>query len=786
MSNVIMVKNSNRTEPNLRKKVFSFIEKLMEDDSLPGLHIEPMVGANDPRARTGRVDHGIRAVLFKITGEGEPSYVFAGAYEHDEAIRIAKTKILYVNPVSGVLELINQQANQVLEEAEWSNHEASFPEPSSPQTETFVEPTSGAPAEAPATYGAPSEVVVETVQESFTNQLVAAGLTPEQLQREIGIDPELTTRALASKSSVEFNSVVESGAVWQGLALLSLQSGKEVAEVVEELRLEVQSHIETDASDKQPSTDKAVIKSFEQHSTQAQFAQVSSAAELEQIIQNGSFDDWRTFLHPEQRKYVRINDPEDPHGIKSKGPYRVSGGAGTGKTVVALHRTKFLYDKSKLSVRIILTTFNRTLADSLHHQLALLDHRIRIVSDLGQPGVLIKGPDAIAAQIWREATREERQYAVSQVLGIFHDVDARHTPPHNNRVWSDAVGKVPNHGLEPELVTPTFLEQEYETVILGNSVTTLAGYIRVPRAGRGTALNRTKRMRLWKIIESYRAEAAVSHTFSFAESLCLAAVILDSRAENGIYAADHVIVDEGQDLSPAHWKLLRALAPQGPDDLFIAEDSHQRIYGQRFPLSRFGIEIRGRARRLRLNYRTTAENLDYAMRMLDGATWEDLENVAETHNYISARSGPKPRLMHFATKSEEYEALAKLLRQWESELDNYGEIGILVRTNSLGQNVVAAMRDRNINVTLIDRNINVSSSPNVMTMFRAKGMEFKKVILFEISEDSVPSGNALADLTEGDRADQQLRERSLLYVASTRARDELVVMWSGNKSHLLP
>lgn len=773
MPSVIMVKNSNRTEPNLRKKVLAFIEKLMEDDTMLGLHIEPIVGSKDPRSRTGRVDHGVRAVLFKITGDKEPSYVFAGAYQHDEAIHIAKNKILYVNPVSGVLELINQQTQQVLN--------TTAPEASAPSPAAVTEETATYQATVPVALTA----TIETVEENFTNRLAAAGYTPDLLQRKIGIDPALTTAALTATNSAELNTIVESGALWQGLAILSLQDGKTVEEVVEELRLQVKSHLAT-TQEKAPSTDQAVIESFEQPSTNVQFAPITSSEELQQIIENGSFDDWRTFLHPEQKIYARVNDPDDPTSIKSKGSYRISGGAGTGKTVVALHRTKFLYDRSKGKTRIILTTFNRTLADSLQNQLTLLDRSLRIANTPGDTGVLVQGPDSLAAQIWREANRQEKQTAVAKVLGTFHDVDAHHTHPHANKAWAHALEKVPDHGLEPELVTPNFLEQEYETVILGNYITTLADYVKVPRAGRGTALNRTKRMKLWKIIESYRAESALDHTFSFAEKLCLAAAILENRAENGHYLADHVIIDEAQDLSPAHWKLLRALVAEGADDLFIAEDSHQRIYGQRFPLSRFGINIRGRARRLYLNYRTTSENLDYAMRMLDGVTWEDLENVAESHKYMSARSGPKPRLMRFASKHEEYEALACLIRQWGNELENPGEIGILVRTNSLGQNVVAAMSDRGINVSLIDRNISDSSSPNVMTMFRAKGMEFRKVILFEVNDEYVPSANALTNVTEGDLEDQQLRERSLLYVASTRARDELVIMWSGQKSPLLP
>ncbi|WP_421084580.1 3'-5' exonuclease [Rothia nasimurium] len=794
MPHITMVKDARRTDPTLRKKVLKFLEMLMSNDATPGLHIEPMINAKDPRARTGRVDDKYRAVLYRIAGGEEAHYVYAGTYNHDEAIRIARTKILYVNPVSGVLELIAQQAEEALNKAEQPNLTSSYTEPQQPAPS---EATTALPTQQPTATEAPvsgSETTQNTtlpgaieVADTFVNQLNRLGYTPDQLQNQIGIDPRYSTPAIAATTSSEFNRIVDEAPVWQGCVLLELQAGEPIEAVIETLTLQIRAEAATYLAEKRPSTDQAVIEAFDQPSTEAEFKTFDDFAELKQVVESGNFDLWRTYLHPEQRKYVRINDPKDPRGIKSKGPYRVSGGAGTGKTVVALHRTKYLYDQNP-NRRIVLTTFNKTLTDVLHDQLNLLDDRIRTVNELGQPGVHVKNTDAIAAAIWRSATDQEKRAAVEKVLGSGRPI-RHHTSTHvsSDSDWKTAIEDAETD-LPDELLTTTFLDTEYVTVILGNLITTSRQYTKVPRPGRGTALNRGQRLALWKIIEFYRNNRDLSEGYTFPELLCLAAVVLQNRSEDtGTYSADHVIVDEAQDLTPAHWLLLRALVPDSQDDLFIAEDSHQRIYGQKFPLSRFGINIRGRARRLRLNYRTTAENLAYAMRMLDPEKWEDLESGEESHQYVSPRSGPQPKLMQFSTRIEEYDALAELLKRWRDQEGSLSDIAILVRTKSISNDVLQALDDRGIVAVQIEGSPHNSKNvPHIMTMFRAKGMEYKRVVLFEVNDKSVPLPNALRQVPFEELKDQQLRERSLLYVASTRARDELVVMWSGTKSSILP
>lgn len=206
--------------------------------------------------------------------------------------------------------------------------------------------------------------------------------------------------------------------------------------------------------------------------------------------------------------------------------------------------------------------------------------------------------------------------------------------------WREALASA--GGALPEaLRSEAFLATEYATVILPNRITTREDYLRARRPGRGVALDRGKRSAVWDVVAACRAQARVSGGVDFAEAAAIAAAHLTRHAETDGHLFDHVLVDEGQDLSPTHWQLLRSLVGEHADDLFIAEDSHQRIYGRRVVLSQFGIKIVGRSRRLTLNYRTTAQTLDYAMRILKGADYVDLEEAAETSgDYLSARTAP--------------------------------------------------------------------------------------------------------------------------------------------------
>nr|WP_240896536.1 3'-5' exonuclease [Kineococcus vitellinus] len=494
-----------------------------------------------------------------------------------------------------------------------------------------------------------------------------------------------------------------------------------------------------------------------------QFAFIEDDAELRRAIED-SFAAWRIFLHPEQRKYATT---------RYNGPFRLSGGAGTGKTVVLLHRARHLARQNP-HARILLTTYTRTLAEALRADLRRLDPTLKIAAGPGESGVYISGVDAAVSSVLKAA--KNRADAIEAVLGARSPQTSGRT---KESAWSDAAQGVE---LPPELLSRTFLASEYAMVVLPARATSRDEYLTVRRPGRGVSLDRKKRASVWSIVASYRAQASIEGSVDFAEAASIAAASLEATGP----LFDHVLVDEGQDLTPSHWQFLRASAGEGSDDLFIAEDSHQRIYGQRVVLGRYNIKIVGRSQRLTLNYRTTAQNLGYAVAVLEGGEFHDLEDAGEdARGYRSARTGPRPRVIHVDSLSEEFDQAADVVRRWSDETEAQETIGLLVRDQQTARRLSIGLDERGVPVRIVEGGVSSSAQPLVMTMHRAKGMEFSRVLIFGVDEGSVPAEYAVQGLPDADCEDALLRERSLLYVAATRARDELVLL-TRQPSPILP
>lgn len=727
MPTIIMSKPASKLEPSLKKKAYAFLEKLSEDDASPGLHIEPIANSADDKVRTGRVDLGYRAVLFKVPGKTEPMYVFYGIWPHDEAIAVAKKTRLSVNPVNGVTEISTV---------------AEAPAPAQPAS----------PARTP-----PSPPPL----------LVRLGLDHKALVDVLGIDSSLADRALLAQDEDQLMTMVDGAVEWQGLALLDLVTGLGVAEVQEKLGLgEPRIMAEVTGDDR-------LVEGLRHPAAQMSFAWIESNAELRRVIEGGDFSAWRVFLHPEQRKYAERS---------YAGPFRLSGGAGTGKTVVLLHRARMLARRDHGS-RVLLTTFTANLADQLRVDLDRLDSSLDYAAALGSRGISVDGIDALASAVLRQAGLDVAA-DTEAVLGVATTQIGGRTP---NTAWRDAVDAC-GGALPVALRSTSFLAAEYAQVVLPHRITSREAYYKVRRPGRGVALDRAKRAAVWDVIEAYRAGARIEGSVDFPEAATIAAAHLARvAAATGAYLADHVLIDEGQDLGPAHWQLMRALVGPHADDLFIAEDSHQRIYGQRVALSAYGIRIVGRSQRLTLNYRTTAQNLAYAVSTLRGGSYTDLEEGAESAaGYRSARSGPVPRLIPCATLSEELDKAAGLVREWVAETDAPETIAVLVREQRQRDRLVSGLAERGVTIRAVDREHIKPGQPVAMTMHRAKGTEFSRVLLFGIDQGAIPRPLRDEQYAEDAWADALLRERSLLYVAATRARDELAVSWSGDPSQLLP
>lgn len=745
-STIVMTKSSNKLDPAIKKKAFAFLEKLTDDDSAPGLHIEPIVNSSDKRVRTGRVDQGYRAVLFKLTEGGTNTYVFHGVWPHDDAIAVASRTVLTLNPLNGIAEL-------------------RLVEPETPLTPATA---AAAQAEAPPA-AAPTAPAPHHVPEA---PIWLFPVAPEDLTSQLGMPADVADEVSRLRTEDELLDYAAGLTPWQGQALVDLAAGLSLAEVEEQLELRSAKPAAATAPVEEHS-DALILAGLRHPAARMEFAEIEGVEELRQVIEGGDFGAWKVFLHPQQRALVERT---------YNGTARVSGGAGTGKTVVVLHRARWLAERDP-GTRIVVTTFTRNLADALSADLKKLDPQLKFASHLDAAGVYVSGIDALASAVLRRAGNDVAE-DVRAVLGQGRlDITRRNT---TDSLWKDAIDSV-GSDLPEKLRSVAFLAAEYGLVVLPARIIAREDYLGARRPGRGVRLNRGERNAVWSAIAAYRLNARMAGSIDYEEAAAVAAHYLD---RTGTRIAEHVLVDEGQDLTPAHWQLLRALVADGPDDIFVAEDGHQRIYGHRLVLSHFGIKTVGRSRRLTLNYRTTAENLAYAVGLLEGTEYRDLEDAVErTDGYRSARSGPRPITRGFDDLTAELDFTAEVLRDW---LDQAGEaeaapenLAVLVRDRFQRDRVVSGLAERGVSVRGVDREAVKPGVPVVMTMHRAKGTEFAKVILFGIDKASIPAGLKAYESSDADLAEALGRERSLLYVAAGRARDELVVTWAGTKSALL-
>lgn len=811
-------KDATAKDPSLRAKIGPFISKLSTMTTSSGLHLEPIRGSRDRRVRTARVTDFYRAVLFELAADGEVVYVIHGIWPHDEAIKIAESVTVHVNPRNGITEVVNvgdligldpraveearrtaqaelaaaqREADELAREtariqaanaeARRRNEEARGADAGSAPTQAPGEPvgTGGQRGEGGAVAGmavgaaaVPGAVVVPSRDQA---PVWPDGLTVEMLHDELGIDVRLGAAALAAQRESQLLDLASTARVsWQGEALLSLATGATIEEIREDFGLRPPRDVAAEP------TDADLIEGLRTRAARSTFTWLESDEDLRRAIEGLSFAEWQLFLHPQQRALVER---------RANGPMRVSGGAGTGKTVIAVHRAVELAKRDKADgqePRILLTTYTRNLADDLRRQVAQLEPRLPFTEKLSEPGVMVSGLDRVARMILQQAGARISPIA-QEVIG--QPRGRVLTYPREN-VWQEVLTLMGDE-LPEGLRSADFLESEYELIVLPQRVTALKQYLRVRRPGRGVALDRSKRAAVWKAMERYRDRSADLGVTSFDEQLALAAAWLDQEAALGTPRPfRHVLVDEAQDLTPAHLQLLRALVEPGPDDLFLAEDSHQRIYGKKITLSHYGIQVRGRSRRLTRNYRTTRQNLDIAFGILDPGTYEDMEGQAEEHHYVSPRSGPEPLLLHATDRADELSKAAELLTVWleqdrDSEDSAPETIAILVRDRYQRDAVVNGLAQHGVEVRAVDREAAGRGRPVVMTMHRAKGLEFRKVLLFDVSKNAIPRSLRDQQYSDADRDDALLRERSLLYVAATRARDQLAISWSGEASPLI-
>jgi superfamily I DNA/RNA helicase len=473
-------------------------------------------------------------------------------------------------------------------------------------------------------------------------------------------------------------------------------------------------------------------------------AYVSSPEGL-QLILSQPFGTWRTFLHPDQRQIA--------YHPGYSGSAQVTGGPGTGKTVTVLHRAAFLAERS--AAPILVTTFAGNLAEALQAQLGLLipDPRIREKID-------VLNVDRLAYRIVRQA-RGTPVIADERTLRLR---------------WTDAATATP--------FTPAFLKNEWEQVILAQDLPTEQAYLTCARTGRGRPLTRAQRSQVWQATQQVTAGLKAAGQTTHLQ-LANEATRLLRQAGTLVYR--HILVDEAQDLHPAQWRLLRAAVAPGPDDLFIAADPHQRVYDNRVSLISLGISVRGRSRRLSLNYRTTQEILAWAVPLLgtDPVTGLDGE-VDSLIRYRSPVHGPRPQQRLTVSRAGEFSLLTERIGSWLSDGIEPHAIGVAARSAALVREAREALRLAGIETVSLNGRGD-TKAVRAGTMHAMKGLEFQAVAVIGVEQGLVPEPAAVTPPAE-DAATHALdlqRERCVLFVACTRARDHLYVSGTGQPSIFL-
>lgn len=480
------------------------------------------------------------------------------------------------------------------------------------------------------------------------------------------------------------------------------------------------------------------ISPFDHPDALRRFRVMTNAEELERALEY-PWEKWTVFLHPGQRQLVERD---------YSGPARVSGSAGTGKTIVALHRAAFLA-RTNPDARVLLTTFSETLANALRTRLRrLLSNEPRLGDRLE-----VHAMNAIGRRLYelnfgrpKVATRDAIRQAIAE-----------------------AAGSVKGHKFGMHL-----LLTEWEQVVDAWQLDTWEAYRDVRRLGRKTRLPEQQRRVLWAIFDLVRSSLNSRNLVTDAQVFSRLATRL---AESKHPPFDFAVIDEAQDISIAQLQFLAALAGDRPNGLFFAGDLGQRIFQQPFSWKALGVDVRGRSRTLRVNYRTSHQIRMQADRLLGPEVADVDGNTEERRGTVSVFNGPEPMIKVFDSPEEESSAVGEWLLALTKEGLMPHEIGIFVRSESELARGRAAVTDAGLPFKVLDEHVEtISGHVSISTMHLAKGLEFRAVAVMGCDDEVIPLQERIETVADdSDLQEVYDTERHLLYVACTRARDHLFV-----------
>jgi hypothetical protein len=490
------------------------------------------------------------------------------------------------------------------------------------------------------------------------------------------------------------------------------------------------------------------VDPFEHPDAQRRFRVMSNLEELERAL-DFPWEKWTVFLHPAQRQLVERS---------YNGPARVSGSAGTGKTIVALHRAVFLA-RTNPDSRVLLTTFSETLSNALRAKLRrLIGNEPRLGERLEVHAI-----NDIARRLY------ELKFGKPPIV----------TEATMRQFLQEASAAVEGHKFSLR-----FLVTEWEQVVDAWQLESWEAYRDVARLGRKTRLAEKQRVVLWSIFEQVRSALKAGSLVTYADLFSRMAVQLATVASKPF---DFCVVDEAQDLSAPQVRFLAALGTGRPNRLFFAGDLGQRIFQQAFSWKSLGVDVRGRSSSLRLNYRTSHQIRMQADRLLAPELADVDGNVEQRNGTVSMFNGPAPAILALPTNTAEIGAVAQWLQARANEGIQPHEVGIFVRSATELPRARGAVEAAGLAFKILDDNVETTSGrASISTMHLAKGLEFRAVVVMACDDEVIPLQERIETVSDdADLEEVYNTERHLLYVACTRARDHLLVTSGGPASEFL-
>lgn len=616
---------------------------------------------------------------------------------HDKAYKWAESRRVDVHPSTGVAQIVKMR--EVSTETQFSQG----------STDITISPSEG------------------EITSDIDEDLPLSNLSSQQIL-DVGV-PEIWVDQIRNATEDEFLQIADH---------LPEEASEALLEYVATGELKI-THQETVST----------FGSFEHPDAKRRFRLVHDDEDLERML-DYPWEKWTIYLHPTQQELVKRD---------YSGPARITGSAGTGKTVVALHRTAHIL-QSDVTAQVLLTTFSSTLANALEYKLKLI---------LGNDWVK---RDRVSVLPFQKVAEE-----------LFTLIEGRRPVIANRKQVEESLTQAKEESNLQDF-SLRFLMSEWRFVVDAWQVDCIESYAKVPRIGRKKRLGNKQREILWPVFK--RAKSILLDKQIITSAMAFGKVAnYYANLESKPYT--HIIVDEAQDLGVAELKMIRAIAPVTPSALLFLSDLGQRIFQETFSWRKLGVEILGRSHSLRVNYRTSHQIRETVDKLHSYET-QDLDGVSQIRKgTVSTFSGQEPTILIFVNKDQEIEAVANFISSAISRGIPPDEIGIFVRSvNELERARKAVSMSDQYWIELSSRIVERNGRVSIGLMEYSKGLEFRKVFVMACDENVIPNLEELAYVSDESGLDElHDTERNLFYVACTRARNELTVTGISPGSELI-